>query len=225
VDHTGEFNPHFEIGNRALLVFMGQRFLVTILSADYGELRLSYPVSDFPVEGMYVNLEFHDEAGYAAYESEVVRPALQPGDGLVVKRPPAVVRTHHRHCWRVPTDFRVEVKDHVHPRRAEAPAINISAGGMLLRSLIAYNPGNNVDMHFRLPGDALLHTAVGMVVHSAPVPEARDNALHVGVKFVDLDPGTAKCISQYIWRRLRELHPTDLQMKRRRADDPASPRG
>ncbi|MBI2433039.1 MAG: PilZ domain-containing protein [Candidatus Hydrogenedentes bacterium] len=208
-----EINPHFDIGNRALLVFMGQRFLVTILSSDAEKIRISFPVSDFPIEGMYVTLEFHDETGFASYETEVVEAARQPGDGLALKRPPAMTRTHHRTSWRIPADFSVEMKDHVHPRRTEAPVINLSAGGLLVRSAVAFDAGDNMDLYFRLPGDEQPHAAVGQVVYVNAAPLPKDKAYQVGIKFVGADPVVSRSVSQYIWRRLRELHPHELQIK------------
>ncbi len=101
---------HFTEGTRALLILMGQRFLVTVLNANTDTLRVSFPVQDFPLEGMYVNLEFHDDLGYVTYETEVIESPKQAGDGLLIRRPPESVRTHHRTAWRVSADFRVEIK-------------------------------------------------------------------------------------------------------------------
>ncbi|MCC6143375.1 MAG: hypothetical protein IT368_06180, partial [Candidatus Hydrogenedentes bacterium] len=82
-----EVDPHFRKGGQCLLILMGQRFLVTILSVEQDRFLLSFPACDFPIDGMHVDLEFHDEDGYVRYESEVLLGPAEAGDGVVVKRP------------------------------------------------------------------------------------------------------------------------------------------
>ena len=208
---------HFQVGNRALLVLMGQRYLVSIVSVMDEAIRLTFPVSDFPLEGMYVNLEFHDDQGYSTYESEVIASPREPGDGLLVRRPPDSLRTHHRSSWRVSADFVVEMKNHVHPRRVEAPVINISAGGMLVRADAQLNFGDNVELHFDLPGDARKY-ALAQVVHVNTPEESRGQVPLIGLRFVSPENSLTRAITTYIWRRLRQAHPQQHVRLRRRTD-------
>jgi c-di-GMP-binding flagellar brake protein YcgR len=208
---------HFTEGTRALLILMGQRFLVTVLNANTDTLRVSFPVQDFPLEGMYVNLEFHDDLGYVTYETEVIESPKQPGDGLLIRRPPESVRTHHRTAWRVSADFRVEIKGHVHPRRYEAPVINLSSGGLLVRTDAPLNFGDNVDVEFNLT-DEHRHRALAQVMHVNVLEKSQGGIPLVGLKFVNPDPELTKSVTHYIWRRLRQTHPSQYTKLRRVSD-------
>ena len=208
---------HFEEGNHALLVLMGQRYAVTILNVHPDSVRVTFPVRDFPIEGMYVNIEFHDELGYSTYESEVLDAPKGPGDGLLVRRPTEGQRTHHRASWRVAADIRVEIKGHVHPRRYDAPVINISAGGMLVRSDAPLNLNDNVDLSFDLPGEGP-KTVLAEVMHVS-VPEGSQGGVPLlGLKFVSPEPALVASITKYIWRRLRQMHPKQYLKLRRSSD-------
>lgn len=214
---NADHGSHFVEGSRALLVLMGHRFLVTLLHEDREHLRVTFPVQDFPMEGMYVTIEFHDDLGYSSYETEVLQSPAQPGDGLLLKRPSESSRTHHRSSWRVAADFTVQLKSHVHPRRVEAPVINVSAGGMLVRTDMALSMDDNVDLEFNLPGDSL-KKALAKVVH-VHVPDLSKGELPlVGLQFVGIEPAMSKAITHYIWRRLRQLHPQQRMLLRRATD-------
>ena len=204
--YAGESNPHFRMGSRGLLVFMDQRFLISVLDVSERGIRVSFPVSEFPQEGMYVNLHFQDASGHTCYESEVLAAARETGDGLLLKWPLSVDLGHHRNWWRIAADFRVRIKDHVHPRNVEGAVIDISGGGMLVRTSNGYDTGDNLDLRFRLPGDTTEYYALGQVVHTVMVQHNREEAQHAGIRFVNLEPRTSQALSRYVWHRLRELH-------------------
>lgn len=213
---SGE-QTHFFEGNRGLLILMGQRFLVTVLNATPDTVRVTFPVQDFPMEGMYVSLEFHDDLGYSTFESEVIASPRDPGDGLQLRRPPEGTRTHHRSAWRVAADFHVEMKGHVHPRRYEAPVINVSGGGLLVRTDAPFAFGDNVELTFDLPGDGRKQT-LAQVMHITVAEKSQGGIPLVGFKFVAADPQLTRSVSMYIWRRLRELHPREHLKLRRQTD-------
>jgi hypothetical protein len=200
-------SSHFEIGNQGLLLFMGERYLFSVIDNAENALRVSFPVSDFPAEGMSVTLEFHDEAGYAAYETEVLENTHRHGDGLLLRQPTETTRTHHRNSWRIPTDFRVQLKDQVHPRWHECPVINLSAFGLLVRVEADLKPGDNVDLRVTLPEATESAPGVGKVIHVEEVTHLHDGAILAGIQFVTLEPATAEALAHYVWRRLRELNP------------------
>ncbi len=213
------FNAHFNEGERCLVILAGERFLVTILRVGGDRIQVTFPTSDFPIEGMHVDLEFHDENGYTAYESEVLETPREVGDGLVVKRPPSeMIRNNHRSAWRVPADFSVTMKHHVHPRRVEVPVINVSAGGMLLRTTMEVAVGDSIDLSFMLPGELKADQLLGRVMHVSTPPDAAENEHLVGLHFVTPDARSREALSKYIWRRLRELDPNKLRHHRRATD-------
>lgn len=194
---------NFVVGNRAMLVLMGQRYLVTIQSVNADSINLSFPAQDFPIDGMHVEIEFHNADGFVRYETEVLQGPQGPGDGVVLKRPDAVQQLRHRTRWRVRADFEVKVKDHVHPRVHQAPVLNISAGGMLIRTVADLKMGDGVDLAFEAPGGGPVRT-VGEVVHVELLEDSGAHSRLVGIRFVSLDALDQQMLTHYVWRRLRE---------------------
>jgi hypothetical protein len=196
----------FVPGNRCLLLLMGQRYLVTIQKAEDDSLSVSFPIRDFPVEGMRVDLEFHDTEGYTCFESEVMRAPKEVGDSLVLRRPPEFLRNYHRGSWRVPVDFKTSLKGHVHPRRLNVPVVNLSTGGMLILTDAPMEVGEMLEA--KLPVPTLEGNPVTCkVVHRADAAQSLGGLVQVGCTFVSPDPTSVKAISDYILERLKELGP------------------
>lgn len=196
----------FVSGNRCLLLIMGQRFLVSIQKVTDNTIEVSFPVRDFPVEGMRVDLEFHDMEGFTRFESEVLTAPREPGDYLIIRRPPASVRNYHRGSWRVPVDFKAEFKGHVHPRRVHVPVVNLSTGGILVLTDGEFEVGDMLEAAMPVPGlDGEKMTC--KVVHRAAEPHGVDGLVQTGCTFVSPDPTSLKAIADYISSRLKELGP------------------
>jgi len=197
---------HFRKGERFILLIMGERYLVSVLDVEADRVRVSYPSAHFPVEGMYVLMEFHDDEGYSTYESEVLATPHQPGDGLVLRRPHADRRASHRRAWRVETDFKAIVKDHVHPQKHEVDVVNLSAGGLQFKSGLDLEIGHNVDIDFDLPGRGH-HKVLGAVAHLMVSEEARNAPRRIGIKFINPEPDTTRAVIEYIWLQVHRTHP------------------
>ena len=197
----------FVAGNRCLLLIMKQRFLVSIQKVSENSIEVSFPVRDFPVEGMRVILEFHDLEGFTRFESEVLIAPKETGDFLVLRRPPAYVRNYHRGSWRVPVDFKAEIKGHVHPRRLHVPVVNLSTGGILILTDSALAMDDMLDAS--LPIEELGNEKMTCkVVHRRELTEPASGLVQVGCNFVSPDPIMVKAISAYIWDRVKALGPT-----------------
>jgi len=196
----------FVTGNRCLLLIMGQRFLVSIQKVTENTIELSFPVRDFPVEGMRVDLEFHDMEGFTRFESEVMVAPKELGDFLVVRRPPAFVRNYHRGSWRVPVDFKAQIKGHVHPRRLNMPVVNLSTGGILVLTDSEFEVDDMLEAALPIPElDGEKMTC--KVVHRAAESQSPDGLVQMGCSFVSPDPTALKAIAGYITTRLKELGP------------------
>ena len=199
-----------------MLVLMGQRFLVGILSVGEEAVRVSFPMSDFPLPGMFVELEFHDEAGYTSYESEVLEIAEEAGDGLLLRLPPEPMRNNHRGSWRVPAGFKAALKGHAHPRIVEVEVRNVSSGGMLVYGKVGnLNIGDNLDMTLALPGMER-ERLVGEAVHIQE--SAEGGRSHMGIKFVSPDPIHISMMMAHVWYQVRQRRPGDLTRLRRGSD-------
>lgn len=203
---SGATERFFVPGNRCLLLIMEQRFLVSIQDVTENSIEVSFPIRDFPVEGMRVDLEFHDLEGYTRFESEVLVAPKEVGDFLVLRRPPAYVRNYHRGAWRVPVDFKAEVKGHVHPRRLHVPVVNLSTGGLLMLTDAEMAVDDMLDV--TLPVPALEGERMTCkVVHIAEESKKSSGLSQVGCSFVSPDPQSIKTLSDFIWKRIRELGP------------------
>lgn len=208
---------HFQVGSRCLLTVLDQRFLVGVLHATVESLRTSFPLRGFPPEGTRVELEFHDELSYTSYEATVLKAPTDIGDGLLLSRPPAANPTTHRTDWRVPADFEVRFKGHVHPRRYTAPVIDISGGGLLMLTAAALSIGDNLELTLPIAGitDEIL---TARVVHVG-AGQADQEGVQVGLELVSPDPVITGALSRYIWQRLRALYPGSLPELREQMDD------
>lgn len=198
---TSNLERHFAVGNRALLVVLDRRFLVSILGGDAERVRVSFPVLDFPAIGMRADLEFHDDYGYAHCETEVLECTGEPGEGIVLKRPSDTMWNQHRAAWRVSVDLPVSYKGHVHPRRVAARLVNLSAGGALLATPAGLHVGDSIDLHLEIPGAEAL-ALLGQVVHVGELDPV-SNSQHAGLRFVTPDAVDRQTINEYIWRQIR----------------------
>jgi len=193
-------------GSRCLLILMEQRFLVSIQKADEDTISVTFPIRDFPVEGMRVDLEFHDTEGYTRFESEVLVAPRDVGDSLVLRRPPEYLRNYHRGSWRVPVDFKAYVKGHVHPRRLHVPVVNLSTGGMLILTDAPLAEGDMMEAHLPLP-ELEDEPFTCQVVHLAGAANSKAGLSQAGCAFVSPDPMSIKSVSNYILERLKVLGP------------------
>jgi c-di-GMP-binding flagellar brake protein YcgR len=195
-------------GNRCLLSFMGQHFMVDLVEVGEDSIRVTFPGRDYPVAGMPVDLEFHDKGGFNCYRSEVLEGPERTGTGIVLRRPTEPRRTQHRDTCRVPTDLTVQVKDHIHIRRYDADLVNLSAGGALIMTQAPFDFTTTVELALSLPGEPR-HEMLCSVVHmneaaSGRTGDAPKNLF--GLRFISPEPDVSRSITRYIWQRLRELY-------------------
>jgi hypothetical protein len=210
----------FVPGNRCLLLLMGQRYLVSIQEVGEESVTVSFPIRDFPVEGMRVDIEFHDTEGYTRLESEVLVAPKEIGDGLVLRRTPEFLRTYHRGSWRVPVDFKASVKGHVHPRRLSVPVINLSTGGMLLLTDSEMTVGDMLEAMVPVPS-VEKDPFTCEVIHRADANQSLGGLVQVGCRFVSPDPTSVKAISNFILERLKDLGPEHSPLGSHRTESDA----
>lgn len=193
-------------GNLGLLSVMNQHFLVEIIEVTERHVRVSFAGGDYPVKGMYVDLEFHDKLGFNCYHSVVLEGPGERREGILLRRPVGCTRAQHRDSCRVPTDLTVQVKDQVHVRRYDAALLNVSGGGALLQTRAPFGFETAIEMTVSLPGEPT-HTVLAQVVHVTEAHQSGSDNRLIGVRFVSLDSAVAASMARYIWNRLRELYP------------------
>ena len=194
-------------GSECLLNFVGRHFKSKILEVGPETFRVTFPGRDYPVPGLNIVLEFHDDSGFYYIPTRVVEgPQQQPG-GITLRRDAEVKRSTHRDSFRVMTDLTVRIRDHVHVRRYDAALVNLSAGGALLLTDGPFNFNSTVELTLSLPGEPL-HTLLAQVVHISTCPTCGNEQLHnFGVKFIGMDPEIERAITRYVFGRLPELYP------------------
>ena len=196
-------------GKSCLLNVMDERFLVQILEVAEHSLRVSFPGQDYPVEGMRVHLEFHDENGFDSFAADVLQGPNDGSNSILLQRPTANRRTRHRRSCRVPTDLTVQVKDQVHVRKYDAEVLNLSGGGALISSEGPFDFSTTLEMTLSIPGEPIC-TVHAHIIHIAPSGEGHQGApKFFGLRFIDVEPAVAQCLHRYIARRLRELYPSE----------------
>lgn len=189
-------------GRSCLLNATGRHFLVKILDVADDTIRTSFPVKDYLVPGMFIDLEFHKEDGYLQCYAQVLRPPKKKGDGVVLERPAESHWNVHRDSNRVKTDLTVHVRDLAHPRSYDAGLINVSSGGSLIQTRAPLYIPAQIEIVLSLPGEPQ-HTVVGRVVHVGGREGRRDL---FGVRFVDLAENAYNSVMRYVGQALTRGH-------------------
>ena len=210
---TYSVEDHLCVGNRCLLVLFGKRYRSAVLSVNEDTIRLSFPVRDFPIEGMRVEMEFYDDGGSSTYEAVVVEERGNVGDGILLSKPSQLNRIVHRSAWRVPVELTANIKGHVHPRKHTVDVLNMSAGGILIRTAVELNVGDMADISLMLP-EGPREQLIGTVMHLAQHPGPHSTDQLAGIKFEDTSEDARERLTRYIWQRLHDLHPESMRMQR-----------
>lgn len=200
---------HFAQGGSCLLNVMDEHFLVRILQVNGDHLEVTFPGRDYPVPGMRVYLEFHDEEGFDSYPSHVLRGPQENARYLVLEMPRSGRRTLHRTSCRIPTDLTVQVRDHAYVRRYDAALINLSSGGALIRTEAPFDFSTTVELSLSLPGEPS-HSLLGQVVHlSLESADRSPGARRIyGVRFLSPASEVVISLNRYLSQRLKSLYPT-----------------
>lgn len=207
VSQSSSIEGDIQQGNRCLLYAMGQHYMVEILEVKGRKLRVTFPARDYPVAGMGVELQFHDEEGATCYPSRVMEGPGPKGKGLVLEHPTEAKRKRHRKSCRVSTDLTAQVRDQVHLRRYDAALLNLSAAGALLETDATFDFDTTVELNLSLPGEPT-HKILGTVVHLSEKPkQGRTRGYYYGLRFIGLERGVTRSLTNYIWKRLAELYP------------------
>ena len=205
---THSVNDELYVGNRCMLRVAGEHFLVKILDVQKTNIHVTFPGKEYPIEGLQVTLEFHDEHGFNSFPTHIVRGPEKAAGGLILARPVESRRTKYRDSCRVPTDLTVHVKDQVHVRRYDAALVNLGAGGALIVTPAQFDFSATVEMLLSLPGETR-HTVIGHIVHTTGAAPRYGTADKIyGIRFVGMGPEVAESISRYVWNRLREIYPS-----------------
>lgn len=204
----GTRQSQFAAGNQCFLNVMGEHFLVDVLEVNEDVIHVSFPARDYPVEGMRVDLEVHNDTGFCRYPAVVMEsPEHTEAKGLMLKIAKQPQFARHRGTCRVPTDLTVQVKAAGHPRRHNAELVNLSSGGAGICCSAPLATGADVDIEISLPGERL-HSLCGTVLHERPA-DACGNVKHFGVRFREAEAVVTDALARFIGKRVHELYPSN----------------
>jgi uncharacterized protein (TIGR02266 family) len=114
-------------------------------------------------------------------------------------------------------DPRADVQVEVHYRTAQefiaASSLNISGGGIFIRTREPLPLNQELHLRFTLPGIARPFSVQGLVVWTNPYPSRSGFASGMGIKFMDLDLESKKLIAGFVKARL----PAQAQEKKAEA--------
>lgn len=194
-------------GNTALLKVTNRRFLVTVLDLAKETIWVSFPGADYLVEGMGVELEFHDRDGFLRYYSRVVIPPKNVGDGVVLQRVETAQVIRHRRTWRVPTHLPVHLRDPVDNRQWSGRLVDLSAeGGLALTHAAVEAAGAELEAAVEFPEHGLVRL-LAKVIHTTPA----DRLYRVGLYFTKISKTNRDRLTAYLYPRIREHFQAELR--------------
>jgi len=192
----------FVVGRQCLMTILRTHVMVELRGVDSDSLTVTFPGRDYPIEEIPVTIEFYDAQGFTAYETVVVKGPEEAGGTIVLQRPSNLLRTTHRSSCRVETDLVFQVRDQVHVRKYQAEAINMSAGGVLLKLDAPFEFGDTIQIEISIPG-AIPQEVVGQIVHASGSKDQSEERFF-GIRFLGLDEPIASAVAEYLWERMRE---------------------
>jgi hypothetical protein len=193
-----------ERGKTVFLRFMGKRFLVEIESVADDTIAVSFGGSSYPIDGLGVELEFHDFEGVKTYHTQVVSGPREPGDSMILRRSAGLTRKHHRRGWRVPLETRTEIREPFQSDVHKGVVINVSSEGALIETTAPLEVGEAVELPLVLPKHHT-YNVTGRVIRkeSLALPGGLER---YGLVFVDTPPKARKALTRFIWSQIRRLY-------------------
>ncbi len=190
------------VGETFLLRAGKEYFLSTIESVTSESLEVSVPAKDFPTPGMKVSMDFHDDDGCTVYKTEVMRGPAEQRHSVRLKRPISPRRVTHRQYTRVETALSIRFREMGTVTYHQGTVVNLSAGGVLLKTTASHEFQKTLEMELGLTGSAPLNM-LGQIVHKAEQLSGPDGRMSLyGCKFIRLDRQERKAITQYVREQL-----------------------
>lgn len=180
----------------------GQRVVV-----GWPMVQLAY-VSVHRGDLVYLGTTVPDDALYVV-PCEVVATALEPQARLMLAPVGPWERMQRREHCRVPVTLVPEelllLPADGDPQPLRGTIVDLSAGGIRLRSAQQLRPGDRLAVRFALPGTVQPVGVVAVVRRVAPVEHADPPRWDHGCQFERLDRRTEDTIVRFVFQRQREL--------------------
>jgi len=185
-------------GDTFLLRAGTEYFLSTVESVTERSLEVTVPAKDYPPPGMKVSMDFHDDDGCTMYHTKVIRGPSAARRSARLSLPASCRRITHREYTRVETNLPARFREMGTVTYHQATILNLSAGGVLLKTDKTQEFQKLLEIELKLPGNPRL-TVLGQIVHKAEqLDEKVGRTSLYGCRFVRLDRGDRKTIVQYV---------------------------
>lgn len=199
------------VGKRCYVRLEGRLHQSEILGVENKTVWVKFAGEAYPVEGLGVDLEFHLETGWFSYHTRVIRGASQPGDGLLLERSASVDERRHRRHWRVPTDIMAAVNAPHTKAPTSGRILNLSTGGLMLRSFAKLPLHEDILLRFDLP-DFPGMTVRARVVYGEELSSLTNEPnQRYGVEFTHISPEDRRALTYFLWARIRECYPEEVR--------------
>jgi hypothetical protein len=202
-----DFKSCINVNEYCLIRLMRRHFWVRVVAIDEYGISTTFPGADIPIPGMPIELEVHEEVGYTQFLTEVVDGPIDAAGDLLLKPPLDSYFHKDRGPIRVSTKLTAAIRDSVHVRQFPAHVLNMSSGGVLLRTCAPLDLDTPIELTLDLPTETD-HVFLSQIVHISQAPgEAEDDERLFGLYFGSLDPAAERALSRYIFRRIQQMRP------------------
>ena len=204
---AGTASP-LRVGNECFMLVMDQRYFVEILGITTDTVWVSFPASNYPLEGMGAELQFHTDDGFSTFHTRVAKGPEKKGDGVILQRAEAATYLKHRRSWRVTCDFPVMINTLKEARLHEARLVDLSVEGALVEAKSEFETGEILNVSFTLPQHPT-RALRARVIHYDPPTVLRSGKL--GLRFTDVPPDSRESLTVFLYREIRERYPKELR--------------
>jgi len=195
----------FHEGAQCLLRVMDQQFWVRVTEVGEEAVRVSFPGHDYPLEGMTVELEVHEEDGYRIFKTRMTGRGANFDEGIILAFPMKQQQRVHRTTARVETNLPIEIKDTASTRKYSGVLTNLSQSGGQFITEGPFDFDSTIELALNLPGEPT-HTLLGQVRHVDA--ERGSGQRTIGIRFISPDAESTAAVERYIVRLLREQYPS-----------------
>ncbi len=197
-----------KVGRECVLRSGERTYVVEVLGMAKDTLWLSFPDTDPPRRGNAVQLEVHDEKGFATYRTKILVGPKLTGNGILVERLASLSYMKRRKDWRVPTDFPAWLTTARDEQRHEAVLVDLSYDGARLETREAFEPGEEVALSLKLPRRPTHRIEATVVYMTKP---RRNGVRRVGLRFDSVSERGRHSLTRFLSKRIQELYPAELR--------------
>lgn len=162
--------------------------------------------------GQRIVVSFYDHVAFYSFSAVVLEVSKPPMPRVKVSLPEKVSRTQRRNFVRINARIPLEyylVCENLAERIAghQATTLDISGGGVLIKTDQKLDPGAELEITFGIPGKGKVF-AIGKVIRCCP--DSNQQKFRVGIQFTLIEKKDREKIIRYIFEQQRMLRKKGL---------------